>query len=97
MTIIIKEKRTEPSAQWEISDDNGTIYNGNQKEIQLIWDLLFRDVGDIANEYREKYSNSEIRRMKDKYKDLIWSGSIKLIEIHHRIYGKRREKTKFQI
>ncbi len=69
---------------WEISDDNGKLYNGTQEEIRLIWDLLFKTALDLSNEYLQKYSYNEMIRMKRKYHNVEWSGELKLIEIHEK-------------
>lgn len=67
---------------WEIADNNGTLYQGTREEIQLIWDLIFRDSHDLAGEYRQKYSINEIKRMKREYHNIEWTGKLKLIQIH---------------
>lgn len=67
---------------WQITDDNGKYYEGTQAQIQLIWDLIFREPMDLANEYRQKYSQMEILQMKRKYQNIEWSGKLNLIEIH---------------
>ena len=67
--------------KWEIRDETGTLYAGKQKEIQLIWDFMTRDIDDLANEYRHTYTIQELENLKNEY-DLTWEGDIELLEVH---------------
>lgn len=66
---------------FEIVDNNGTLYSGNIHEMQLIWDLITRDIEDLKCEYRRTYSEKHLKLKKEEYK-FDWEGDLKLIEIH---------------
>ena len=70
---------------WKIIDDNGEIYSGTMQEMLLIWDLITREVYDLAGEYRHAYTEDQILEMKQEYTELEWSGDLHLIEIHNTI------------
>lgn len=68
---------------WEIHDNNGVLQSGLQSEIQLIWDLTTKDLTDLANEYRAKYSRSTLKAKIADNAIKEWVGQLKLIEIHN--------------
>ena len=70
---------------WKIIDDNGDLYSGELKDIQLIWDLITRDIPDLSSEYRHTYIPDQLILMKKEYKDLEWSGNLHLVQIHNTI------------
>lgn len=82
---------------WKIIDDNGQLYSGDQHEIMLIWDLLTRDIPDLASEYRRTYSEQELIDKKAEYFGIEFSGELHLIEIHKTLTQDEYTRRKTQV
>lgn len=67
---------------WIIFDNNGIIEQGNQTEIQLIWDLTTRHISELQNEYRGKYTSGQLKIKKADLEIKEWSGDLRLAEIY---------------